>query len=343
MKKVIAPITASIRDVMQCLNDSAVEICLIMDGEKIAGVMTDGDVRRALLKGASLEDSAAAVMNRHFLTVPQSVGRSEALDYMRARSINQIPIIDADGKLVGLHLLKELLGGQKRENWALIMAGGKGTRLYPLTQNMPKPMIPVAGRPILERIILHLMSYGFKNIYISVNYLKEMIIDYFGDGAKLGCNIRYVEETKPLGSAGALTLLPEKPTLPMIMLNGDLITQADISAMLRFHETGGYCVTIGGKEYFVTIPYGVIEREGDEARQLVEKPTLSRFINSGIYVISPRFFDDLGSAKGEPADMPSLITARMDAGEKIGVFQIEDDWLDIGMPSELKKARGESV
>jgi len=261
---------------------------------------------------------------------------------MRAISVNQIPIVDSEGKLVGLHLLKEMLGGQKRENWALIMAGGKGTRLYPLTQNMPKPMIPVAGRPILERIILHLMSYGFKNLYISVNYLKEMIIDHFGDGSKLGCNIKYIEESKPLGSAGALALLPEKPTLPMLMLNGDLITQADISAMLRFHEAGGYCITIGGKEYFVTIPYGVIEREGNEARQLVEKPTLSRFINSGIYVISPRFFDDMAAAKGEPADMPSLITARMDAGEKIGVFQIEDDWLDIGMPSELKKARGES-
>src|SRR3989304_1487910 len=205
IKEISIKQSATIREAMEAIQRGACWIALVVDNNsKLLGLITDGDIRRALLSGATLNDPLEPYMQRKFTAVPPTTGRSEVLDLMRARSLNQIPIVDQTGKLVGLHLMREIIGAVRRPNWAVIMAGGRGERLRPLTDSIPKPMIKVAGRPILERIVLHLVGYGIRRIFISVNYLSQVIEDHFGDGTRFGCTIEYLRETQPLGTGGSL-------------------------------------------------------------------------------------------------------------------------------------------
>ena len=277
--------SASLRTAMEVLDRGSLEIVLVVSPDgALLGTLTDGDIRRAILSGASLEDAASGFMHRRFTAVGPSASRTEVLDLMRACTFQQIPIVDEGGQLVGLHLLREILGASIRPNWAVVMAGGRGERLRPITDSLPKPMIKVAGRPILERIVLHLVGFGIRRIFLSVNYMGDMIEGYFKDGAELGCNIEYVKEEKPLGTGGALSLLPEKPDHPVLMLNGDLLTQFNVGNMLAFHADGGFKATVGVHEYVHTVPYGVVEREGDRITGIREKPTQTWLANAGIYV-----------------------------------------------------------
>src|SRR5262249_25289961 len=263
-------------DAMWALERGGVEIVLVIDeAGRLIGTVTDGDLRRALLKGATLDSPLAPHIQRQFTAVGRDAGRAEVMDLMRARSIGQIPILDEAGRLVGLHLLHQILGAIERPNWALVMAGGKGTRLKPLTDALPKPLIRVAGRPILERIVLHLVGYGMRRIFVSINYMGNLIEDHFGDGSRFGCQIEYLREDKPLGTGGSLSLLPGQPDFPLLVMNGDLITQADLGAMLEFHARGGQLVTVGVRTYFHTIPFGCVELDGDRIVQMEEKPRLS--------------------------------------------------------------------
>ena len=331
---------ATMREVLESLCDSAVAMCLMVDDGKLIGVMTDGDVRRAMLKGATLDAPAHPYMTRQFISVGPDVGRTEALDILRSRSISQLPVVDAGGRLLGLHIMRELIGARKRENPALIMAGGRGTRLHPITENLPKPMIPVAGRPILERLVMHLTGYGFHNIYLSVHYLADVIRDHFGNGEKFGCHIEYIEETTPLGSAGALSLLPRRPELPMLMLNGDLVTQVDFARMLRFHEKRGNVLTMGVKEYLHNIPYGAVEMKDQRVSALVEKPTVSQYVNTGMYVISPEFLDAIG--RNRPVNIVEQINGALRRNQQVGAYFVEEDWLDAGGHGDLRRARGDA-
>ena len=330
---------ATMRDVLESLCDSAVAICLMVDNKQLVGVMTDGDVRRAMLQGATLDAPAEPFMTRNFISVSPDVGRTEALDILRSRSITQLPVLDENRRLVGLHLMRELIGARKRDNWALIMAGGKGTRLHPITENIPKPMIPVAGRPILERLVMHLTGFGFQRIFISVHYLKDVIKEHFGDGSAFGCQIEYLEEDRPLGSAGALSLLPERPTQPLLMLNGDLVTQVDFSRMLRFHQSRGNVLTMGVKEYLHTIPYGTVELQEQRIVKLMEKPTVSQQVNTGMYVISPEFFKHIGH--NEPVNIMDKIGLALEQNQPVGAYFVEEDWVDAGGHGDLKRARGD--
>ena len=333
--------TATIRETFEILNRVLGEIALVVDESgRLIGCMTDGDARRALLQGATLASPIGAYMRRGMTVVAPEVGRAEVLDLMRSRILRQVPVVDGSGALVGLHLMRELIGATERENWAVIMAGGRGTRLRPFTENLPKPMISVAGRPILERILLHLIGFGIRRIFVSVCYLREKIQDYFGDGSAFGCTIEYLveDEGQPLGSGGALSLLPETPSLPLLMLNGDLVTSLDLAGMLDFHNEGDYSVSIGVAEYAHTIPYGVVERDGDQVRELVEKPTLTQTINTGIYVVNPDVVSRLPRATR--IDMPDVVTDAMRRGQRVGAYFVTEEWLDIGRPRDLHKAMG---
>ena len=325
-------------DVIRVLDTSANGIAVVVDqDERLQGVISDGDVRRGFLRGLRLEDSIASIINADCLSVPLGTSRAQVLDMMKARKIGQVPIVDRDGRVVGLHLLNRLISERVLPNVAVVMAGGKGTRLGVLTKDTPKPMLKVAGRPILERIILHLISHGITHVYLAVNYLKDVIKDYFGDGSKLGCRIEYLEEDLPLGSGGPLSLLP-KQEHPVVVMNGDLITDVNISRMIEFHGQNGYYATMGYSSYAHTVPFGCIKEEGGVITEILEKPTIIRQANAGVYVISPE------AIRSVPQDRYFMITdlfaQGLERGFRCGAYPVDGDWIDVGQPDDLDKARG---
>jgi len=334
------PRGATLREVMLALENGAVEIALAVDDAgRLVGIMTDGDVRRALLAGATLDGPVEAHLQKQFVAVSESAGRAEVIDLMQARVINQIPIVDGGGRLVGLHLLRDVIGTEARPNWAVVMAGGRGTRLAPLTDHLPKPMLRVAGRPILERIVLHLVGHGIRRIFLATNYLSETIEAHFGDGRRLGAQIEYLRETQPLGTAGALSLVPSPPTEPLLLMNGDLVTQADVGALLDFHSKGEQTISMATRKYFHTVPFGCVELEGDRVVALAEKPTHSWLVNAGIYVFSPAVVARVPA--GRETTAPQLVAEAMAAGETVRALELEDDWIDVGVRDQFARARGD--
>lgn len=333
------PQTGTIRDAMLAIERSGLEIALVVDeARKLVGILTDGDIRRALLKGTSMSDGVAGHLQRNYTSVGKRAGRTEVIDLMQALAIPQIPVVDTDGTLVALHSLRELIGAPERANWAVIMAGGRGSRLAPLTDQIPKPMLRVAGSPILERIVLHVVGQGVKRIFLAINYLGHVIRDHFGDGAKFGAQIEYLTEEKPLGTGGALSLLPEAPTAPVLVMNGDLVTQADVGALLRFHDEGPQVATVGVRKYFHTIPFGCVELDGDRIVELQEKPTWTRLVNAGIYVLGPQLVTRL--PRNTATTVPDIIGGAITRGEDVRAFEIDDDWIDVGQREQLSEARG---
>lgn len=326
---------------MLALERGSLDIALVVDeARRLVGLMTDGDIRRALLRGVTVDDPIAPHMQRNFVSVATTAGRAEVIDLMQARYIQQIPVVDGDGRLVGLHLLRDVIGRPERSNWAVIMAGGRGTRLAPLTDQVPKPMLRVAGRPILERIVLHLVGQGVRRIFLAINYLGHVISDHFGDGSRFGAHIEYLTEERPLGTGGALSLLPEAPQSPLLVMNGDLVTQADIGALLAFHERGKQVATVAVRKYFHTVPFGCVELDGDRLVRLDEKPTLARMVNTGIYVLAPQLVTAL--PRNTATSVPEILATAMNAGHEVHAFELDDDWIDVGHREQLSMARGHS-
>ncbi len=333
------PASGSLRDAMLALDRGSLYIALIVDPERrLVGLMTDGDIRRVLLRGSSLTDRVADHMQKNFVSVSPQAGRAEVIDLMQARYIQQIPIVDADGKLVGLHNLRDVIGAPERPNWAVVMAGGRGERLAPLTDVVPKPMLRVAGRPILERIVLHLVGQGLRRIFIAINYLGEQIREHFGDGERFGARIEYLTEDRPLGTGGALSLLPESPTAPVLVMNGDLVTQADLGDLLAFHDRHAPVATMAIRKYFHTVPFGCVELDGDRVVRLDEKPTLERLVNTGIYVLDPQLI--VGLSRGVATTVPQILGDAMNRGLEVRAFEIDDEWIDVGHREQLTAARG---
>jgi len=329
----------SIRDAMKCIDNNWREVALVSDSDhRIVGVITDGDVRRGLLRGLDMGSPATGIMTQTFFSVGGDADRTTVLDMMKARSIRHVPVLDDRQRLIGIHFLEELIGTSVRPNVAVIMAGGRGVRLQPLTETCPKPMIPVAGRPILERVILHLVGYGIRRIYLSINYLGNMIESHFGDGTRFGCEIRYLREGKALGTGGPLSLLPEHPEHPLIVMNGDQVTQVDIARLLEFHEREQVDATIAIKPYQVEIPYGVVLKDGNRLTELQEKPTACYLINTGIYVLNPGVLPLIPRDQEFP--ITGLFDIMRDREMPIGVHSIEEDWIDVGRHDDLKKAKG---
>lgn len=331
-------VSGTLRDVLVTLNHGA-EIALVVHDKRLLGVMTDGNARRALLQGASLSDPLEPFVNRKFISVEPSVGRAEVLELMQARTISEVPIVDASGTLCGLHRLHDIIGVPTRPNRAVVMAGGRGTRLAPLTDQIPKPMLRVAGRPILERIVLHLVSHGIRDISLSINYLGHIIEDHFGDGSRFGARIQYLRETTTLSTGGPLSLLPTPLEHPIVVMNGDLVTQVDLGAMLDAHAQHGHLATMGVRRYLHTVPFGCIETNPDgTVTQFEEKPTLTRLVNAGIYVLSPALVQRVPPNTEFP--ITRLFEDCLNRHERVSTFEIVDDWVDVGQRDQLRQARG---
>lgn len=340
MKKYcISPDTPIIK-CMACMDHTGAGLALAVDQDfKLIGTISDGDIRKALLRGNTLDTPITNLITRNCFSVPPDYPRVKVLDIMQARRFEQVPIVDEDGRLSGMHLLHDMLGIISSPSWAVIMAGGKGMRLRPLTESIPKPMIKVAGRPILERIVLHLISYGINRIFLAVNYLSGMIEDHFKDGSKFGVSIEYLRESKPLGSGGALSLLPEAPTHPIIVMNGDLIQDANFTKMIRFHQKNQFYATMGVYPYFHQVPFGCVQIKNNTLSNLVEKPVLEETVNAGIYVLSPKAVSQVPTDTSFP--ITNLFEEALCQKQPCGAFVLEKEWLDIGSPHHLRQARGE--
>ena len=318
---------------------------LTVDGDHLAGVLTDGDIRRALIKSGSLSEACLKYATLEPLTVGVDAPRSLVMSMIDSHGLAAVPIIDSDGVLIGVHTVRELISAAVRPNWALIMAGGKGTRLAPLTSSMPKPLVPVAGRPIIEWLLLHLISNGVRRFVVSVGYLADSIIDFLGDGANHGCDIVYVREDgdRPLGTAGALGLVrkqfPEATEQPILMLNGDLVTQADVARLLDSHAANRSDITLGLRPYSHQVPFGLAELdESGRIVNLTEKPTWRGAVSAGIYVLGPRAVELV--EPDDPLDAPDLIQRALDLELLVRGEEIVEDWQDVGSWRELNQARG---
>lgn len=329
---------ATIRDAMAAVNAAGREVVLLQDnGGSIIGLITDGDLRRGLLAGHVLESPALPIATREFYSVGPQVERATVLDVMKARGFSHVPVLDDRRRLIAIHFLRDLIGANVKPNIAVVMAGGQGTRLRPLTEAVPKPMIRVAGRPMLERIVLHLVGHGIRQIFVAVNYRAEVIEAHFGDGSAFGCRIEYLRESEPRGTGGALGLLGERPTHPILVLNGDQVTQVDVSAMLETHVRSGNLATMGVGPHQVQIPFATVtERDGQLVR-LEEKPNLNFLINRGLYVFEPAALEFID--EGE-FPITVLFERLLSEGKRVGVFYSEDYWLDVGRPADLLKANG---
>lgn len=329
----------TVRDAMQVITDNWREVALVADESmRIQGVITDGDIRRGLLGGISMISPASSIMTREYVSVSPNADRAGVLDIMKARSIRQVPVLDAERRLIGIHFLEVLIGTTEKPNAAVIMAGGEGRRLRPFTDTRPKPMMEVAGRPILERIVLHLVGYGIKRIFVSVNYLAHVIEEHFCGGEKFGCAIEYLHENEPLGSGGALSLLPKGITDPLLVMNGDLVSQFNVSRMLEQHELTGAAATIAARHHQVDIPFGVIETQGGDLSRLTEKPATHFLVNAGIYVLNPEVLALIPSSCFFP--MTDLFDRLLADRRRVSVYHIEEDWIDVGRREDLSRANG---
>jgi len=281
----------------------------------------------------------AEVMHRTPTTGTDGAPDAATRRLIREGSLHHVPVIDADGRLKDLATVEDLFGVTPRDTRVVLMAGGLGKRLRPLTETVPKPMLPVGGKPLLEQIIGVFAEQGFWQISISVNYRREMVMDHFGDGAAFGVKIDYVEEDREMGTAGALSLLSEKPVAPFIVMNGDLLVDMQFETLVGFHRDQAAAGTMVVREYAHQIPYGVVRAEAGVMTGIEEKPVERYFVNGGIYVLSPEALEEVGA--GEPLDMPSLLTRLGERGGKVAVFPLHDYWRDIGRIDDLEAARSE--
>jgi len=328
----------SLRSALLSLEKSGMKLCLVVNRNgELLGTLSDGDIRKALLKGSALSSNVCDAMNRDCTFVREKQSRSDVMELMKARKLTVIPILGTGRKITGVHTLYGILGSEAKPNRAVIMAGGKGERLRPITEHIPKPMVSVAGKPILERLILHLLSHGIRKITLAVNYKKEVIEEYFGNGKPFGVEIEYIREKIPMGTAGALSLLKKGTDEPLIILNGDLVTQFDITRMLEAHNSGGNTITVGVYKYLHTIPFGVLRMKKDLVVSIAEKPLEWWYVNSGIYVMDPSLVKAV--PKASFFTMPQLIEHCLGGKKRVGAFEIEEEWLDVGKLSELEKAR----
>ena len=276
-------------------------------------------------------------MTRDFFTVGPDADRASILDVMKARSFQHVPVLDSDRRLIAVHFLRDLIGATRKPNIAVLMAGGKGTRLRPVTEKIPKPMLEVAGRPMLERIVLHLVGHGIQTIYIAVNFMAEVIERHFGDGSALGCRIEYLRETMPLGTGGALSLLPARPKDPFLVLNGDMVSRANLTAMIEAHNRSKCLATIGVGPYQLQVPFGTVSEQGGRLLSLVEKPTVDFLVNRGIYVLDPATLEFVPKQKEFP--ITDLFEALLEAKKPVGVFNFDDPWVDVGALEDLRRAQ----
>ena len=339
-EKVLLEPSASIKDAIKVLTESSLKIVLIVDSHRnLYGTITDGDIRRGLLKGFNMSDPIIEITNTKPIVVPLSFTRESVLKIMSANKILQIPIVSEDFKVVGLHLWDEGSNKSKRSNLMVIMAGGKGTRLMPKTEKTPKPMLHIGGKPILEHIICRAKSEGFTQFVLAINYLGEVIENYFSDGKSLGVKIEYLKESTPLGTAGALSLLDQPPKEAFIVTNGDVLTDINYGDMIDFHIQNEATATMAVQVHEFQNPFGVVATQGVNIVSYEEKPVTSTLVNAGVYVLDPFTLDLIESTT--EYNMPTLFEVIRQHKLKTIAFPIHEKWIDLGTPIDLKKASEE--
>ena len=333
----ILPSGSSIRQAVQVLNETSLKIVLVVDAnEVLVGTISDGDIRRGLLKGLELTSTIDSIVHGDALVVPPEFSREVVLQLMTANKIQQIPIVDENKHVIGLHLWDQINAPTARSNIMVIMAGGKGTRLHPQTENCPKPLLPIAGKPILEHIIDRAKLEGFSHFILAIHHLGHMIEEYFENGEAFGVNIEYLREESPLGTAGALSLLDPLPESPFVVTNGDVLTDIHYGELIDFHVQHNATATMAVRVHEWQNPFGVVETQGVEIIGYEEKPLSRTHINAGVYVIEPSAISFL--TKSDPCDMPTLFNSIQLQKLRTVAYPIHERWLDVGLPDELRAA-----
>ena len=332
--------TSTIKEALDVIDNGAMQIALVVDEKnKLLGTLTDGDIRRGLLKNLSLEDSIETIIFKNPTVCSIEDSKDHILEIATEKKIHQMPIVDKNGILVDIKEVNKLFTPTLKTNSVVLMVGGLGTRLRPLTEHTPKPMLKVGEKPILETIILNFKKYGFTNILLSVSYKAEIIEDYFGDGSKFGVNIEYIYEEKRMGTAGALSLMTEKLNEPFFVMNGDLLTNLNFEYMMKFHLDNKSVATMGVREYDFQVPYGVVNVDGHDILSIEEKPTQYFFVSGGVYILNSEVLRLIPN--NEYYDVPTLFENLIAKKMKSISFPIRGYWMDIGRIEEFKKANDE--
>ncbi|WP_186806076.1 nucleotidyltransferase family protein [Microbacterium aerolatum] len=328
--------STSIRDSLAQLDRSRLQVVFVEDAAgKLVGAVSDGDIRRGLLRGIGLDDRVERVMNPNPATVLPTASQESVDDLKARRGIRVVAVVD-DGHII------DVIGEGERIATPLptpvvLMAGGRGQRLYPITKDIPKPLVPLGDVPMIDIILSRLHDQGFRRVHVSVNHLGHLIEEHLGDGSERGLEITYLHESTPLGTAGAMAQLRGEVERPFVVMNSDLLTDVDLRRMLAVHESSQAAATIGAREYGFEIPFGVIRREGHRVTGLAEKPYHSELVSAGIYVLDPAALTLL--AKDEYCDMPTLLARMMESDRLVTAFEIHEEWIDVGRPEDLERAR----
>jgi dTDP-glucose pyrophosphorylase len=337
-QRILVQSDTPVLEAMKRLDDGAAQIVLVVDRDgTLRGTVTDGDTRRALLRGVTLDVPVSTIMNKTPYTIGADTSREQAIALMRERTIHQLPVVDAAGRIVELITLDEALRDAQQEALVVLMAGGLGSRLRPLTETTPKPLLQIGGRPLIEITITNLARQGFNRFLVAVNYKADMFRDFLADGKRLGVEVEYLEEHEKLGTAGALRLLPERPVSPILVMNGDILTNIDARHLLRFHGDNNAIATMCVREYQWQIPYGVVQVQDGRLASINEKPTRRELVSAGINVLSPKALELIPPSG--PFDMPSLMEASTAAGSPPAIYPLREYWLDIGHLEDLKQAQ----
>lgn len=340
LKSVTVDQSARVKDAILLIDRNSLQIALVVDSENhLLGTVTDGDIRRAILRGVGMDEPATSVMNKKPTVGSPEQSRAELVALMNKKALRHIPIVDENRVLLDIEPLNTLFQTKEKTNPVVIMAGGLGTRLGALTAETPKPMLSVQKKPLLESIIENLSQFGFRNIYISVNYRRDVIQNYFGSGEKHNVNIRYLEEEKPLGTAGSISLLPAASE-PVLVMNADLVTTINFDHLLEFHLKQKSLVTICVRDYDIQVPFGVVKM--DEKQKVLgfeEKPKLRYFVNAGIYVLDPKVIARVPT--NTHMDMPTLLGTAIAEKNGVVAFPVREQWVDIGRPEDFEQANRE--
>lgn len=328
---------ATIKEAMEVIDKNLTGGALVVnENNELVGTITDGDIRRALLRGCNISEGIEGAYFKNFKFVTEEHSKKKAKDYMLSNKIRQVPVIDKDKKLTDLYFLDDIISYDKKDNYVFILAGGLGTRLRPLTETVPKPMLKVGDKPILELIIEQFKEFGYRNFIISLNYKGELIEQYFKDGKNFGVNIEYITETKKLGTAGSIALVKEKFSKPFIVINGDILTGIDFDKFLNHHIKNNFDITVGVRNYEINVPYGVLVTDNMIIESLEEKPTYKFHINGGVYVVNPEIIKHIRD--DEVYNMTDLIEDAMKNKQQSGIYEITEYWTDIGHIDDYKKA-----
>jgi dTDP-glucose pyrophosphorylase len=334
-RKLTVDADAPLLHALEIIDRGALQFALVLQDDRLAGLITDGDVRRALVKGIGVGSPTRLAMNATPIIGLTSESPAQWRQKLREHQIRHLPVVDAAGRLT--RVVTEQTCAAERTNWAVVMAGGLGTRLRPLTEQIPKPMIEIGGTPILETILRGLTGAGITRVFFAVNYRANVIHEYFGDGHRWGVQIEYLHEPRRLGTAGALSLLPEVPAEPLLVMNGDILTGLNFGEMLDLHSRAAAAATMCVREYATQIPYGVVEANGDWLRGITEKPMVTHLASAGIYALSPEVARAV--PRSEPLDMPTLFQNLLREGRPVRIHRIESHWIDIGRLDDLERAQ----